>query len=79
MKTTAILVNASRGALVDSDALAAALKDGQIFAAGLDVVEGEPFVMKDHPLVREPKCVKVFSCEDLILTCLQLCHCPSYW
>ncbi|GJJ10583.1 hypothetical protein Clacol_004810 [Clathrus columnatus] len=57
MKTTAVLVNASRGALVDSDALATALKEGQIFAAGLDVVEGEPFVLQDHPLIREQNCV----------------------
>lgn len=55
MKSTAVLVNASRGALVDSDALATALRENQIFAAGLDVVEGEPFVTEDHPLVREQK------------------------
>jgi len=57
MKKTAILVNASRGTLVDSDALAMALKEGKIWAAGLDVVEGEPNVTADHPLVREPRCV----------------------
>lgn len=55
MKKTAILVNASRGTLVDSDALAMALKEGKIWAAGLDVVEGEPNVTADHPLVREPR------------------------
>lgn len=55
MKKTAILVNPSRGTLVDSDALAKALREGWIWAAGLDVVEGEPNVGKDHVLVKEPR------------------------
>ncbi|KIJ63191.1 hypothetical protein HYDPIDRAFT_93062 [Hydnomerulius pinastri MD-312] len=59
MKKTSILVNASRGTLVDSDALAKALKEGWIWGAGLDVVEGEPNVTIDHPLVKEPRCVIV--------------------
>jgi len=57
MKRTAILVNTSRGTLVDSDALATALHQGLIWGAGLDVVEGEPLVTADHPLVKEPRCV----------------------
>jgi len=57
MKKTSILVNAARGTLVDSDALAKALKERWIFAAGLDVVEGEPNIGADHPLVKEEKCV----------------------
>jgi glyoxylate/hydroxypyruvate reductase len=59
MKRTSILVNASRGTLVDSDALAKALREGWIWAAGLDVVEGEPNVTIDHPLVKEPRSVPV--------------------
>ena len=39
-----VLVNTSRGPLVDADAVAEALKDGRLGAAGLDVYEGEPNV-----------------------------------
>lgn len=46
MKPTATLVNIARGGIVDDAALAAALKQGTIAAAGLDVFEGEP---KVHP------------------------------
>ena len=55
MKKTAVLVNNARGTLVDSDALAKALKEKWIWGAGLDVVEGEPNVTTDHPLVKEPR------------------------
>jgi glyoxylate reductase len=46
MKPTAVFVNTTRGAVVDEEALAQALKQGEIFAAGLDVYEREPEV---HP------------------------------
>jgi len=46
MKPTATLINIARGGIVDDAALAQALKEKRIFAAGLDVFEGEPTV---HP------------------------------
>jgi glyoxylate reductase len=42
MKSTAVLVNTARGALIDEAALVRALREGQIAAAGLDVYEHEP-------------------------------------
>ena len=47
MKPTATLVNIARGGIVDDAALAAALRQGVIAAAGLDVYEGEPMVHPD--------------------------------
>jgi glyoxylate/hydroxypyruvate reductase len=58
MKKTSLIVNTSRGTVVDSDALAKALREGWIWSAALDVVEGEPNVTADHPLVKEPRFVK---------------------
>ena len=51
MKPTAVLINTSRGAVVDTNALVKALQEGWIAGAGLDVFEEEP-LPKDHPLTK---------------------------
>jgi phosphoglycerate dehydrogenase-like enzyme len=53
MKPTAVVVNTSRGELVDEAALARALHEGRIGGAGLDVLSAEP-PPKDHPLLSTP-------------------------
>ena len=57
MKPTAVLVNIARGGIVDDVALAKALREGRIAAAGLDVFEGEP---KVHP--------DLLACTNVVLT-----------
>lgn len=56
MKTSALLVNVGRGAVVDIDALATALRDGGIRRAAIDVVPEEP-LPEDHPLWSEPRAI----------------------
>jgi glyoxylate reductase len=58
MKPTAILVNASRGPVVDTNALVDALRNGSILAAALDVTDPEP-LPADHPLVNMTNCIVV--------------------
>ena len=58
MKKSAIIINTSRGASVDENALAKALNEGRIFGAGVDVLSTEP-PKKDNPLL---------SCERCIIT-----------
>ena len=57
MKPTAVLVHIARGGIVDDVALAKALREGRIAAAGLDVFEGEP---KVHP--------DLLACTNVVLT-----------
>lgn len=58
MKRDAILVNTARGPIVDGDALAAALRDGVIGAAALDVTDPEP-LPAGHPLLDAPNLIVV--------------------
>jgi len=57
MKSTAILINIARGAVVDTDSLTEALINHRIYAAGLDVTDPEP-LPRDHPLL---------ACDNLVL------------
>lgn len=56
MKPGAVVVNTSRGAVVDTVALARALEEGRLWGAGIDVFESEP-VDPAHPLLRAPHTV----------------------
>lgn len=58
MKSSAIFINAGRGPVVDENALIAALQNGEIYAAGLDVFEQEPLSV-DSPLLNMPNVVAV--------------------
>src|SRR5918997_2706618 len=58
MKRTAILVNASRGPVVDTDALVAALRSGSSLGGALDVTDPEP-LPADHALVNMTNCIVV--------------------
>ncbi|MBA2314660.1 MAG: D-glycerate dehydrogenase [Chloroflexi bacterium] len=58
MKPTAVLVNTARGPVVDTRALDAALRDGVIWAAALDVTDPEP-IPADDPLLGHERCLVV--------------------
>lgn len=56
MPRGAVLVNVARGAIVDTDALVAALRTGRLGGAGLDVTDPEPLPPR-HPLWAAPNCI----------------------
>ncbi|MBQ9349137.1 MAG: 2-hydroxyacid dehydrogenase, partial [Oscillibacter sp.] len=71
MKEDAMLVNAGRGALIDTEALIAALRGGKFHAVALDVYEDEDaFVYTDHSndFVRHENLVTLLSFPNVIVT-----------
>ena len=57
MKSSAILINTARGQVVDTQALARALKSNKIAGAGIDIYEQEPPLPKNHPLLDAPNTI----------------------
>ncbi|KAL6161532.1 hypothetical protein ACJQWK_08472 [Exserohilum turcicum] len=59
MKKLSVVVNIARGPIIDTNALVKALEEEQIFGAGLDVIENEPNIAADHPILKQPRAVLV--------------------
>lgn len=57
MKDGAVFINCARGAIVDNDALAAALNSGKLAGAGIDVFDMEPPIPADYALVNAKNCI----------------------
>lgn len=57
MREGSVFINCARGAIVDNDALAEALRSGHLAGAGVDVFDGEPPLPADYPLVKAPNVV----------------------
>ncbi|MBL7055312.1 hydroxyacid dehydrogenase [Candidatus Woesearchaeota archaeon] len=78
MKEGAILINTSRGQIVDTDALLQALETKHLSGAGLDVIEGEESIKEEHELLHRSKNTqklgdiitahKIFDMDNVVFT-----------
>ncbi len=75
----AVLVNTARGPIVDLDALEAALRDGHLAGAGLDVLPVEPPEEPPHPLLAAYRARAPWLLGRLIVTPHSAFHSPQAW
>jgi D-lactate dehydrogenase len=72
MKKTSVLINTSRGGIIDTNSLYDALKNKKIAGAGLDVIEGEELIIEDSQIMHKHenhvKLWKTFVTDKSILT-----------